>query len=62
MNADDLIAMHKATERVLEDMAAIDRFPHGDAHLIDSQLASLRGSVQALAVIQRDLLAAMLGR
>lgn len=62
MTPDDLISMHKATERVLDDMAAIDRFARGDASLIDSQLASLRGSVQALATVQRDILVMMLGR
>lgn len=60
--SDDLIAMYKATEQVLENMARLDHFPRGDAHLIDAQLASLRGGVQALATVQRDLLKAMLGR
>lgn len=57
INTDEFISMHKATERVLEDMAAIDRFSHGNTGMIDSQIASLRSSVQTLATIQRDLLA-----
>lgn len=62
MTPDDLMAMHRATVKVLEDMAGLDYYPHGDIHLIDVQLGTLRGSVQALAVVQRDLLKGMLTR
>lgn len=61
LTSDDLISMHKACEQVLEDMQLIDRFPHGNPDLIDAQIGKLRGSIQALATIQRDLLKGLLG-
>lgn len=61
MNADDLIAMHKVTERVIETASQDGMYIETDDPCARRDEA-LRDAVHDLAVIQRDLLAAMLGR
>ena len=62
MTSDDLISMHKACEKVLEDISLLNYFPNGDTQLTNAWVSELRKSVQALAVVQRDLIKGLLGQ
>lgn len=58
MTSDDVIAMHKATQRVIEDVSYMEF--EDDRVVTDNRLERLAEHITALATVQRDLLAAML--
>lgn len=62
MNADDLIAMHKVTERVIETVSQDGGMYIETDDVCARRDEALRDAIRDLAVIQRDLLAAALGR
>lgn len=55
MTTDDLISMHKATEQVIADVAAMDGAVSTFTS-IHMRIEMLRQSVTTLATVQRDLL------
>lgn len=59
MTIDGLISMHKATTEVIDELQAIDPADSGDMTLA---IVMLRKSLVTLATVQRDLLAAALGK
>lgn len=58
MTSDDLISMHKACERVIEEMQALEgQTCHRECI---GAISTARAATLTLATVQRDLLASML--